>query len=276
MTDTADSDFGFAPERRRTPGLRREEVAQLAHVSATWYTWLEQGRGGAPSADVLDRLARALRLGEVEREHMFLLAQGRPPRVRRAAAAAVSPQLQRVLDAFSDSPSIVKTPEWTVLAWNRAAAVVLADYGALPEHERNVLRLIFRPERAERMPNWDSVARNVVNAARRDISRAGMTPETEALIAELSRDSAAFRAMWDEQDVTTHGEGTKGIRHPEAGLLNLEYSTFAIDGRPDLAMVVFNPATAEDRAKVRRLVAAAEAPGEAGPGRTAGQSRRRA
>ena len=269
------ADFGFAPERRRTPGLRREEVAQIAHVSATWYTWLEQGRGGAPSADVLDRLARALRLGEVEREHMFLLAQGRPPRVRRAATPAVSPQLQRVLDAFVDSPAIVKTPEWTVLAWNRAAAVVLADYGALPERERNVLRLIFRPERVERMPNWEGVARNVVNAARRDVQRAGMTPETEALIAELSRDSAPFRAMWDEQDVTAHGEGVKRLRHPEAGSLDLEYSTFAIGGRPDLAMVVFNPATAEDRAKVRRLVAGAEAGPDAAPERAGTSSRRR-
>lgn len=250
------ADFGFGAERRRTPGLRREEVAQIAHVSATWYTWLEQGRGGAPSADVLDRLARALRLGEVEREHLFLLAQGRPPRVRRAAVAEVSPQLQRVLDALADSPAIVKTPEWTVLAWNRAAAAVLADYGRLAPRERNVLRLLFRPGRAELLPNWEAVARNVVNAARRDVQRAGMTPETETLIAELSRESALFRALWAEQDVTAHGEGVKGLRHPEAGLLNLEYATFAIDGRPDLAMVVFNPATDDDREKVRRLVAA--------------------
>lgn len=251
--------FGFVPGRRRTPGLRREEVAQLAHVSATWYTWLEQGRGGAPSADVLDRLARALRLTAVEREHMFLLAQGRPPRVSRAAASEVSPQVRRVLDALHDSPAIVKTPEWTVLAWNRAATAVLADYARLPEGERNVLRLLFRPGKREQMPNWEQVARSVVNAARRDTRRAGMTAETEALIAELSRDSAAFRAMWAEQDVTAHGEGVKGLRHPDAGLLNLEYATFALDGRPDLAMVVFNPVTAEDRAKVRRLVAGAEA-----------------
>src|SRR4029077_15348181 len=92
--------FGFHPERRRTPGLRREEVAQRANISATWYTWLEQGRGGAPSADVLDRIARALMLTELEREHLFLLGLGRPPEVRFQAAEGVTPRLQRVLNAL--------------------------------------------------------------------------------------------------------------------------------------------------------------------------------
>src|SRR5882757_5835996 len=123
--------FGFALTRRRTPGLRREEVAQRASVSATWYTWLEQGRGGAPSAGVLDRIARALMLTEVEREHLFLLALGRPPEVRHQAAEGVTPRLQRVLDALELSPAYVKTSTWDIIAWNRAAAAVLADYGAL-------------------------------------------------------------------------------------------------------------------------------------------------
>src|SRR6195256_6833636 len=99
--------FGLPSARRRTPGLRREEVAQRANVSATWYTWLEQGRGGAPSADVLDRIARALMLTDVEREHLFLLALGRPPAVRYQAAEGVTPRLQRVLDALELSPAYV-------------------------------------------------------------------------------------------------------------------------------------------------------------------------
>src|SRR5882724_8319112 len=97
--------FGFPLTRRRTPGLRREEVAQRANVSATWYTWLEQGRGGAPSADVLDRIARALMLAEAEREHLFLLALGRPPEVRYRAPEGISPRLQRVLDTLEYSPA---------------------------------------------------------------------------------------------------------------------------------------------------------------------------
>src|SRR5947208_8358723 len=95
--------FGFPLARRRTAGLRREEVAQRANVSATWYTWLEQGRGGAPSADVLDRISRALMLTEVEREHLFLLALGRPPEVRYRAAEGITPRLQRVLDSLEFS-----------------------------------------------------------------------------------------------------------------------------------------------------------------------------
>src|SRR5580698_1694371 len=113
--------FGLPLARRRTPGLRREEVAQRAHVSATWYTWLEQGRGGAPSADVLDRIARALMLTEVEREHMFLIALGRPPEIRYRATEGVTPRLQRVLDALELSPAYLRTSTWDIVAWNRAA-----------------------------------------------------------------------------------------------------------------------------------------------------------
>src|ERR1700742_4377265 len=110
--------FGFPPERRRTAGLRREEVALRANISPTWYTWLEQGRGGAPSADVLDRIARALLLTDVEREHLFLLGLGRPPEARYRQADGVTPRLQRVLDALEPSPALIRTAIWNVIAWN--------------------------------------------------------------------------------------------------------------------------------------------------------------
>src|SRR6185369_4787608 len=124
--------FGFGGPRRRTPGLRREEVASRANVSPTWYTWLEQGRGGAPSADVLDRIARALMLTDVEREHLFLLGLGRPPEVRYQRNEGVTPRLQRVLDALNPSPALIRTATWDVVAWNRAATVMPMDYGSLP------------------------------------------------------------------------------------------------------------------------------------------------
>src|SRR6201982_2368858 len=124
--------FGVPRERRRTPGVRREEVAQRANISPTWYTWLEQGRGGAPSADVLDRIARALMLTNVEREHLFLLGLGRPPAVRYQPTEGVTPRLQRVLDALYPSPALIRTATWNVLAWNRAATVLLTDYESLP------------------------------------------------------------------------------------------------------------------------------------------------
>ena len=135
--------FGYSG-RRRTPGLRREEVAQRANISPTWYTWLEQGRGGAPSAEVLERICGALMLTDTEREHLFMLGLGRPPEVRHRPAAGINPRLQRLLDSLEASPAIVKTAIWDVVAWNRAAAVVLTDYGALPENQRNILRFLFR------------------------------------------------------------------------------------------------------------------------------------
>src|SRR3954469_13399252 len=115
--------FGFSG-RRRTTGLRREEVAQRANISATWYTWLEQGRGGAPSADVLNRIAGGLMLTEPEREHLFMLGLGRPPEVRYKPAEGVTPRLQRLLDAFELSPAMIRTATWDVVAWNQAAAMV--------------------------------------------------------------------------------------------------------------------------------------------------------
>src|SRR6202011_1460890 len=166
--------FGFPPARRRTPGLRREEVAQRANISPTWYTWLEQGRGGAPSADVLNRIARALMLTDVEREHLFLLGLGRPPEVRYQRTDGVTPRLQRVLDALDPSPAVIRTAIWDVVAWNRAATVMLMDYGSLPPEQRNMLRFIFLDPRARAAQyDWESVARFVLGAFRVDAARAG-------------------------------------------------------------------------------------------------------
>ena len=249
--------FGLPLTRRRTPGLRREEVAQRANVSATWYTWLEQGRGGAASADVLDRIARALVMTEVEREHLFLLGLGRPPEVRYHAPEAVTPRLQRVLDAMAFTPAYIKTSTWDVIAWNGAAAAVLHDYGTMPPEERNIMRLMFLDPRVRaRQPQWDSVARFVVAAFRADSARAGATRKVEAMVDELRRLSLEFAAIWAENDVrSTYGEVVKSLQHPLAGLLTLEYSTFAVDGRPDLDMVVYNPATPEDAERIRALIA---------------------
>ena len=253
--------FGFSAERRRTPGLRREEVAQRANISPTWYTWLEQGRGGAPSADVLDRIARALMLTDVEREHLFLLGLGRPPEVRYHGNQGVTPRLQRVLDALDPSPALIRTATWDVVAWNRAATVMLTDYGALPPKQRNVLRFIFLDPRVRAAQyDWESVARFVVGAFRGDAARAGAAEEVEPLVEELCRLSPEFKALWRDNDVRSFGEGIKHIRHPILGLLAFEYSAFAVDGRPDLSMVVYNPSTPADVEKIRSLVEAAPSP----------------
>jgi transcriptional regulator with XRE-family HTH domain len=247
--------FGLSSQRRRTPGLRREEVAQRANISPTWYTWLEQGRGGAASADVLDRIARALMLTDVEREHLFLLGLGRPPEVRYRKDEGVTPRLQNVLNALEPSPALIRTATWDVVAWNQAATVIFTDYASLPPDRRNILRFIFLDPRVRAAQyNWESVARFVVGAFRVDAARAGAAAEVEPLVDELCRLSPEFKAMWRDNDVHTHGEGVKHIRHPVLGPIAFEYSAFAVDGRSDLTMVVYNPATAADAEKIRPLI----------------------
>ncbi len=247
--------FGLPLQRRRTPGLRREEVAQRANVSATWYTWLEQGRGGAPSSDVLDRISRAMMLTDVEREHLFLLGLGRPPEVRYSAPQGVTPRLQRLLDTLEFSPAFVRTATWDVVAWNPAAAAVLTDYSTLAATERNILRLMFNDSRVRSAQgDWESVARFVVAAFRADLARAGAAKNVQALVDELCSTSPEFKAMWRDNDVRAHGDGLKTLHHPMVGPIAMEFSAFAVDGRPDLSMVVYNPATAADRERVRTLI----------------------
>ena len=248
--------LGLPLARRRTPGLRREEVAQRAHVSPTWYTWLEQGRGGAPSTEVLERLAGALQLSDVEREHLFLLAQNRPPEVRYLPAVDAPPRLQRVLDALEYCPAMLRTQTWDVVAWNRACAAVLNDYSAMPPDRRNILRHIFgNPTARRRIPNWDQDARFVVAAFRADVARAGATDAVQAMVEELCAANAEFAAMWSELEVREgYGEVAKLINHPVAGPISLEYSGLAVEGRPDLTMIIYHPATPADEALVRQLL----------------------
>ncbi|MDX8530847.1 helix-turn-helix transcriptional regulator [Mesorhizobium sp. VK25A] len=249
--------FGFATGRRRTRGLRREEVAQRANISPTWYTWLEQGRGGAPSADVLNRIAAGLMLTEPEREHLFMLGLGRPPEVRYRNVDSVTPRLQRVLDALDPSPAIIKTATWDVVAWNRAAAAMLTDYSKLPREQRNILRLMFgNPRVRDAQDDWQSVARFVVGSFRADATRAGAGAEITQLVEELCRISPEFEALWRDSDIVpAHGEGVKRLRHPEIGLIELEFSVFAVDGRPELGMIVYNPATPADAERIQSLIA---------------------
>ena len=250
--------FGFPAERRRTPGLRREEVAQRASISPTWYAWLEQGRGGGPSAGVLDRIAAALMLTGAEREHLFLLGLGRPPEARYRRDDGVTPRLQRVLDALEPTPALIRTATWDVVAWNRGASVMLTDFGAVPADQRNMLRFIFLdPRMRAAQDNWEGVARFVVSAFRADTARAGATAEVEPLVDELCRLSPEFKAMWRDNEVRNHVEAVKQIRHPLLGPIAFEYSVFAVDSRPDLNLLIYNPATPADGEKIAAMVRSA-------------------
>ena len=244
--------LGYAGGRRRTPGLRREEVAQRAGISATWYGWLEQGRGGPPSTHALDRVAEALMLTAVEREHVFLLAFGRPPEARYQPPRGVAPRLQYVLDALDSCPAMIRTATWDVVAWNRAAAAVFTDYAALPPSERNVLRLIFLDPRARTFnSNWESVARFIVGVFRGAAARAGAAAAVQPLVDELCARSADFATLWRESAVNGACEAVRRLRHPELGEIALEFSTFAVDGRPDLAMLVYTPVFSHDAERIK-------------------------
>ncbi|HEY4200354.1 MAG TPA: helix-turn-helix transcriptional regulator [Devosiaceae bacterium] len=247
--------LGFQAGRRRTPGLRREEVAQRANISPTWYTWLEQGRRGAPSAHVLDRIAKGLMLTEPERDHLHILAFGHPPEPRYHQSGGITPRLQHVLDAMIFSPAIIRTATWDVVAWNKAATVILTDYAKLPKDRRNILRMMFSDERVRSaQDDWRNVARYVVGAFRADAARAGAGEEIRQLVDELSASSPEFKAMWGDNEITSTREGIKRLHHPALGAIELEFSTFAVEGRFDLNMMVYSPATPEVMAKFRSLI----------------------
>ena len=154
------------------------------------------------------------------------------------------------------SPAIVRTATWDIVAWNRAAACVLTDYGSLPPDQRNILRMIFCDTGVRAVQSeWEAVARFVVGAFRIDAARAGADAEVAPLVDELCRSSPEFASMWRDNDVQTHGDGVKHLRHPQLGPLALEYSAFAVDARPDLSLIVYNPATSADRRLIESLVA---------------------
>lgn len=194
-------------------------------------------------------------LTDAEREHLFLLGLGRPPEIHYQRSEGITPRLQRVLDALELSPAIVRNATWDIVAWNRAATAVMIDYAALAPEQRNALRLAFSDSRAHAgQEGWEAIARSMVAAFRADATRAGIPEEARRLVDELSRSSPEFDAMWRDRDVRALGEGTKHIRHGSAGPITLDYSSFAVDGRPDLGLVIFTPATPADAKRVRKLI----------------------
>lgn len=240
--------------KRRTPGLRREEVAALAGVSVTWYTWLEQGRGGPPSKAVLERLSRALELDAAGRETLFLLGHQRPPPLQSNVSAQMTPALQRVIDAMPHSPAYVKTLTWDIIGWNIAAAT-LADYAPLPSAERNVLRRLFSlPAVQAAVPDWEAEARFALAAFRLDAARAGENSGASELIAELQETSADFRRLWAKNETRQYGVHTRRVQHPRAGTITFECSTFSVNSPEGLNMLVYTPISSDDAEALKSLL----------------------
>lgn len=226
--------------RRRTRGLRREEVAQLAGIGLTWYTWLEQGRAINVSAAFLEQLAAALRLNATEREYLLALAQGRdtaPP----SPVPPVPPAVQRMLDALP-VPAQVTNARWDVLAWNAPAVALFGDYAQLPAEQRNSLyRVFLDPAMRRLLVDWEQDARQLLARFRLDAGRAGADPAFAALIETLRRDSAEFAQWWSAQDVLGRGEGRKRFRRADGTIATYEYQALSIDGCPGLRMAVYIP-----------------------------------
>ncbi|WP_033353355.1 helix-turn-helix transcriptional regulator [Kitasatospora aureofaciens] len=230
--------------RRRVPGLRREEVAELVGLSTDYYVRLEQGRADRPSDEVLDALGRALRLGPAERAHLYDLA--RPPRRAAAKAAtagrgeALRPALRQIVEAIPVTPALIMNDRNDVLAWNRPAAALIADFPRLAPPERNMARRIFLdPDAREVHLDWDEAARTTVGILRMAAGRHPHDPELVRLVGELSLGSETFRRLWAGHHVHEKTHGPKRFRHPSVGEVTLDYETFHVPGAAHHLLVVY-------------------------------------
>jgi transcriptional regulator with XRE-family HTH domain len=247
-------DFG---RHRRVPGLRREELAQLAGVSVAYYTRLEQGNGRNVSAEVLDAIARALRLSDAEHAHLTHLAkpkqhkkkqQARPQQVRGA--------LRQLLDTLDGTPAYITGRRADVLVWNRMAAAVFGDWAELPPQERNWARLVFlRPEYRELFVDWEQKASDIVSFLRMDAGCHPDDPRLSALVGELSVKSEEFRRLWATHDVKEKSHGVKRLHHPLVGPLTLSFETFRLPDDGEQAMVTYHAEPGSASAEALRLLA---------------------
>lgn len=226
---------------RRVPGLRREEVAELAAISTDYYTRIEQGRL-APSEPVLDTLVRVLQLDREQRDYVRSLAEradSRPPAPR--ARQSVRPQLGRLLDQLTETPALIFGRHLDILAWNQLAAALIADFGAIPPKQRNYVRMIFMdPAMRELYTDWEAVARTCVAILRMDAAANPTDPRLSALVGELSVADEQFRQWWAARHVAHQEFGTKQMRHSEVGDLTLEWDTFRYSGDPDQQLVLWS------------------------------------
>ena len=247
----------YTNSRRRTPGLRREELAELADVGITWYTWLEQAREIQVSIQVIGRIAAALQLTPIEKQHLFRLAK-QPLTEDIEQPKIIGCALRHLLDDLETTPAFVTGRLWRIIAWNRAAAALFGDFGDLPEDERNLLRFAFTNEKTrEIFVGWEDFAQTVLARFRRSCGHHYQAdPEAVRLIESLKKESPEFNEYWSNYDLRdglahTHRE----INHPQIGSLMLEETALQIGDASDFQLTTYAP-TAEPKtlSKLRRLV----------------------
>jgi transcriptional regulator with XRE-family HTH domain len=256
----APADVGLPPtNRRRTPGLRREEVAQLAGVSATWYTWLEQKRPIGVSSSVLDSLARVLRLDPAERMQLFQLALRQPALESPSKRETVSPLIRRLLDQTDSTiPVFVLGARWDVLAWNRAALAFFFDFEQVPANERNTLWLAFTNSALRSLlVDWPARAKDTLARFRADYGRHAGDAQFVQLVERLKSVSPEFAEWWPRHDILPMTEGRNVYDHPQVGRMSVEHTSFLAVDNPELRLVVFLATAASNSiAKMKEIVAA--------------------
>lgn len=232
------SAFGFPEgQRRRTAGLRREEVAQLAGISPTWYTWIEQGRKVQMSTDVLDRLAIALRMERSQRVYLFELAGKRDP-YTSGNQHGIDPEILQKLVATINGPAYVLGRHWDVLAWNAAAKILFYDWLGV-ETNTNLMRYVFLNSRAKEIVcDWENRARRLVAEFRADCSAHLEDLDLNRLIQELSQNSVEFARYWKQHDVLERQGGSREFNHPEQGLLTFQQMTLQLVDQEQLKLVL--------------------------------------
>jgi len=232
--------------RRRTPGLRREEVAQLADISPTYYTFLEQGRDVRPSQQVLDSLSRALRLTGAERSHLHGLVHGVPPGAAPAAPDALAPEVAAMVARLDPWPAYVTGRCWDVLAVNRAARALWSDWPARPHAERNVLWWTFMDPAARTvLVDWESVAKAELARFRSAWARHPDDPQFAELISRLQEGSREVRRWWPEHEVVPLSSGVKRIRHAALGIIEFHHVVLQVADDPEQKLVTFTAGPTE-------------------------------
>lgn len=232
--------------RRRTPGLRREEVAELANIGVSWYTLLEQGHDVHPSRQVLENLVQALRLSTAEAQHLFLLAGHDLPVRASSETAQVSPALRRVVETMDPHPAFLIGRRWDVLVWNRAAEWLFNFQEPSPPHSHNVVWRFFSRGLVRKIDlDWEVQAQNLIAQFRADYAYFPGDPSFEELITDLNQLSPDFRRWWEQHNVRGLPDGPRSILHPQLGLLEFEHVTFQMSGTPDLRVKIYtaSPAT---------------------------------
>jgi transcriptional regulator with XRE-family HTH domain len=254
--------------RRRTPGLRREEVAQLAGVGSTWYTWLEQGRDVRASLEVLEALSRALRLTQAERAHLVLLGRGEEAPPCSRPAERVAPDVRKLIDNL-EHPAYLLGRRWDYLAWNEAAAVLLGDPASFPRGSRNHLWLMFTdPARRAMFTDWERTVRQIAAKFRADSARHVGDPDFDELIASLRRASPDFCAAWQRHEVARGGAGRKELVHPVAGTLVFSQAVLHPTEHPEQRLILYTPLPELDtQRRFAELLAGARAAARDGAGR---------